>query len=286
MSASGASAGLGLASAASWGGSDFAGGLGARRAPALLVTVSGHAVTFLILLVICLGIRIALPGMHLLLYAAIGGFEGALALAIFYRALAMGGMGLTAALTGLLTALVPVVFSAIHYGVPAPLTAVGLAMGCAAIWLITRRPAASQSNAKATATPPAALWMGALAGVGFGSQLILFKFAGEGGLLWIMAAARAAGVAAVLIALLFMPPKTPWRGFWLTGIAAGVLDTAGNLFYIRASQVGRLDVAAVICSLYPAGTILLASLVLREHPARSQWAGMALALAAVALLSL
>lgn len=286
MNGSGASAGLGLVSAASWGGSDFVGGLGARRSPALLVTISGHAVTFLILLVICLGIRIALPGAHLLLYAAIGGFEGALALAIFYRALAMGGMGLTAALTGLLTALVPVVFSAIYYGLPAPFTAVGLAIGCAAIWLITRRPAADKSEAKATVTPPAALWMGALAGVGFGLQLILFKFAGAGSLLWIMAAARAAGVAAVLMVLLFMPPKTPWRGFWLTGIAAGILDTAGNLFYIRASQLGRLDVAAVICSLYPAGTILLASLVLREHPARSQWAGMALALAAVALLSL
>lgn len=284
MTASGTSAGLGFLSAASWGGSDFAGGLGARRASSLLVAISGHLFSLLVLLAVCLAIHLAVPGRHFLLYAALGGFEGALALAVFYRALAMGAMGLTAALTGLLTALVPTVFSALHYGLPAPFTAVGLAAGCTAIWLITHQPPAKAGGK--TATPARALLLGALAGVGFGSQLILFKLAGGGGLLWVMTSARAAGVVALALMLVAMPPKRPWRGFWLTGIVAGTLDTVGNLFYIRAAQLGRLDVAAVICSLYPAGTILLAALVLHERPTRRQWAGMALALAAVGLLSL
>jgi drug/metabolite transporter (DMT)-like permease len=124
-----------------------------------------------------------------------------------------------------------------------------------------------------------------LAGLGFGTQLILFKLASGGGILWIMTSARAAGVAAMLLVLMVMPPKAPWRGFWLFGILAGSLDTIGNLFYIQTTRVGRLDVAAMICSLYPAGTILLAALVLREWPTRRQFAGIALALAAVALLS-
>lgn len=89
----------------------------------------------------------------------------------------------------------------------------------------------------------------------------------------------------MLIVLAVAPPKVPWSGFWLTGIVAGTLDTIGNLFYIQASRVGRLDVAALVCSMYPAGTILLAALVLREWPTRRQLTGMALALAAVALLS-
>jgi uncharacterized membrane protein len=131
--------------AATWGGSDFVGGLGARRAPALLVVASGHFVSLLVLLAICFGARLALPGRHDLLFAALGGFEGALALALFYRALAMGAMGLTAALTGLLTALVPVLFSLFHDGLPTPLTAAGLALGLAAIWLITHSPAAKNS---------------------------------------------------------------------------------------------------------------------------------------------
>jgi drug/metabolite transporter (DMT)-like permease len=272
-------------SAATWGGSDFVGGLGARRAPALLVVASGHVFSLIVLLAICLGIRLAVPGAHFLLYAALGGFEGSLALAVFYRALAMGAMGLTAALTGLLTALVPVLFSLFHDGLPAPLTAAGLAIGLAAIWLITHAPAAKGPGKKEIPTPPAALLLGALAGVGFGTQLILFKMASGGGMMWVMTSARAAGAVALLLFLLAMPPKAPWRGFWLFGILAGALDTIGNLFYLQATRFGRLDVAALVCSLYPAGTILLAALVLREWPTRSQWAGIALALGAVALLS-
>jgi drug/metabolite transporter (DMT)-like permease len=229
--------------------------------------------------------QVALPGSASLFYAALGGFEGSLALAIFYRALAMGAMGLTAALTGLLTALVPVLFSLIREGLPSPLTVVGLIMGLAGIWLITHTPATKDPESNRAATPAAALLLGALAGLGFGTQLILFKMATTGGILWAMTSARAAGVAALLIVLAVKPPKGRWRGFWLTGILAGALDTVGTLFYIQASRVGRLDVAALVSSLYPAGTILLAALVLREWPTRRQFAGMTLALAAVALLS-
>jgi drug/metabolite transporter (DMT)-like permease len=281
MNASGASAGLGLVAASTWGGSDFVGGVGARRAPALLVVASGHIVSFLVLLAICLGIRLAVPDAHSLLFALVGGFEGSVALVIFYRALAMGAMGLTAALTGLLTALVPVVFTFFHDGLPSRLTAVGLAAGLAAIWLITHTPAKDSPT-----SPPAALLLGALAGTGFGAQLILFKMATGGGLLWIMTSARAAGCVALIVVILVRPPKGPWKGFWQTGILAGMLDTVGGLFYLRATQLGRLDVAAVVCSLYPAGTILLAALVLHEQPTRRQVAGMALALGAVMLLSL
>ncbi len=281
MSPSSAAAGLGLVSAATWGGSDFVGGLGARRAPALLVVFTGHFFSAIVLALLCLGARLPLPGHAALFYAGLGGFEGSLALAVFYRALAMGSMGLTAALTGLLTALVPVGFSLAQEGLPAPLTALGLGLGCVAIWLITHAPAA-----RGAGSPPMALLLGALAGTGFGAQLILFRLANTGGILWPMTSARIAGVLAMSLVLLIRPPRGQRSGFWLTGIAAGVLDTAGNLIYLRATQIGRLDVAAVVCSLYPAGTILLAALLLHERPTRRQIAGIGVALAAVALLSL
>jgi drug/metabolite transporter (DMT)-like permease len=274
-----------LLSAASWGGSDFVGGLGARRSPVLLIVVSGHFVTLLALLAVCLGGHFPLPGRHDLLFSAAGGFEGALALALFYRALAIGAMGLTAALTGLLTALVPVLFSLLHDGLPTPGTAFGLVMGLAAVWLITHAPDANAASGQ-HGTPVRALLLGALAGLGFGVQLVLFKFAAGGGILWIMASARAAGVTAMLLVILFSLPSRPWQGFWLYGVLAGAFDTLGNLLYIKTTQFGRLDVAAMICSLYPAGTILLAALVLRERPTQRQFAGIGLALAAVVLLSL
>jgi drug/metabolite transporter (DMT)-like permease len=271
---------LSLLSAATWGGSDFAGGWGARRSSTLLITAAGQIVSLAALLCICLALRLAIPAASYLIYAAIGGFEGAIALAIFYRALAMGAMGLTAALTGLLTALIPVVFDLLHSGWPGLPTSTGLAVGLAAIWLISQ----SQSS-RGAATPVRALLFGACAGVGFGAQLILFKMAAAGGVLWALTSGRIAGVAAILLTLACMPPARPWRGFWLAGILSGSLDTIGNLFYMQASQMGRLGVAAVICSMYPAGTILLAGIVLRERPTKRQLAGMGLALAAVALLS-
>ncbi len=280
MNGLGASAGFGVLSAASWGGADFAGGIGSRRAPALLVTAFGQAISLLLLIPVCLALGISMPAGHSLVFAVIGGFEGALALAIFYRALALGAMGLTAALTGLLTALVPVVFSLTRYGLPSPFTAAGLAAGCAAIWLITH-----PSGRTGTPTPVHSLLLGALAGAGFGAQLIFFKMAEGASLLGIMTAARAAGVTALLLVMLWARPRGSGRSYWLPATVSGLLDTAGNLLYMRAVQFGRLDAAAVICSLYPAGTILLAALLLRERPSRRQWAGMALALGAVALLS-
>jgi drug/metabolite transporter (DMT)-like permease len=280
MSSSGAAAGFGLLSATSWGGSDFAGGWGARRASTLLITASGQIVSLAGLLVVCLALRLALPGMSYLIYAAIGGFEGAIALAVFYRALAMGAMGLTAALTGVMTALVPVAFDLVHSGWPNAITLAGLAIGLAAIWLISHSPTREGAE-----TSQRALLLGASAGVGFGAQLILFKTAAAGGVLWALTSGRVAGVAAILLVVAVAPPKGPWRGFWVAGIVSGSLDTVGNLFYMLASQLGRLDVAAVICSMYPAGTILLAGIILRERPTKRQVAGMGLALAAVALLS-
>jgi drug/metabolite transporter (DMT)-like permease len=280
MASSGATVGLSLLSAATWGGSDFAGGWGARRTSSLLITSTGQIVSLAGLLVICLALRLPLPDSRSLIFGAIGGLEGAIALAVFYRALAMGAMGLTAALTGLLTALIPVAFDLWRAGLPGALTSAGLVAGLAAIWLISRSPSADGQG-----TPPRALLLGACAGVGFGAQLILFKMAASGGVLWAMTSGRVAGTAAIVMLVALTPPAKPWQGFWFPGIISGCLDTIGNLFYMLASQMGRLDVAAVICSMYPAGTIVLAGVVLRERPTTRQVAGMGLALAAVALLS-
>ncbi len=285
MNPSAAPVGFGLLSAASWGGSDFAGGVGARRAHALLVTAAGQIVSLAVLAAGCAAAHAGLPQGRAMVLLAFAGVEGALALALFYRALSMGAMGLTAALTGLLTALVPVGYSAVTDGLPGRVTALGLAAGLVAIWLITNNLGSSSSGR--------ALVYGAVAGVGFGLQLVLFRMvqAGPGveGWRWSLAAmlvVRVAGLAALLMVVGATRTRPGGGGFWVAGAVSGVLDTAGNLFFLAASRAGRLDSAAVVCSLYPAGTILLAALVLRERPTGRQVAGMGLALVAVALLSL
>jgi drug/metabolite transporter (DMT)-like permease len=286
--------GLGLVAASTWGGSDFAGGIGARRSPALLVAFSGHLVTLLVLLSACAFWRFPIPHRTEFIEGAIGGLEGSIALAVFYRALAMGAMGLTAALTGLLTALVPVVYGLCIEGLPGTLALAGLLLGVVAIWLIAHSPGHG--------TPPKALLMGAASGAGFGLQLILLKLASKGGVLWALTSARIGGVLAMsAILLVAWPRKTGNRqgnqpdpsrnhriytGFWKTGILAGSLDTIGNFGYTIAAHTGRLDLAALVSSLYPGFTILLAAMILRERPTRRQTLGMAVALASVVMLSL
>ncbi len=274
---------LGLGAAASWGGSDFAGGLGTRRSPALLIVASGHLVTLLALAALCTATRLPLPHLSQLAYGLAGGLEGAFALALFYRALAMGAMGLTAALTGLLTALVPVVFALWTLGLPRPVALAGLVLGALAIWLIAYAPGHG--------TPPLALLFGAIAGLGFGVQLILLHLASGESVLWGMTAARLGGVLGVGLVLVWITittsgPPMARSGFWKMGILAGTFDTLGNLAYAWGSHAGRIDIASTVASLYPGFTILLAALILHERPSRRQRLGMAVALTAVVLLSL
>jgi drug/metabolite transporter (DMT)-like permease len=246
-------------------------------------------VTLLLLLAACFFGQLPLPHRAEFLEGAIGGLEGSLALAVFYRALAMGAMGLTAALTGLLTALVPVAYGLWVEGLPAPLARAGLLLGAVAIWLIAHSPGHG--------TPPRALLLGALSGAGFGLQLILLKLASKDGVLWALTSARLGGVLAMSAILLFVWPRQGekenigsqsriWSGFWKMGILAGCLDTIGNFGYTLAAHGGRLDLAALVSSLYPGFTILLAAMILREHPTRRQTLGMAVALASVVMLSL
>ena len=299
---------FGLAAATAWGGSDFVGGLAARRSPALLLTFSGHFVTLLLLLAICAFGGLPVPHRTEFIEGAIGGLEGSLALVAFYRALSMGAMGLTAALTGLLTALVPVLFGLWSEGQPGPMAIGGLLLGGLAIWLIAHAPSRTSSpripgpripgpRISSQGAPTQALILGAISGAGFGVQLILFKFAARDGVLWALTSARIGGVLGMTAILLFAWPRhTPneaqisgnriGTGFWKMGILAGALDTAGNLGYTLAAHTGRLDLAAMVSSLYPGFTILLAALILRERPTGRQTVGMAVALASVVLLSL
>lgn len=76
-----------------------------------------------------------------------------------------------------------------------------------------------------------------------------------------------------------------WRaGFWLA-VGCGLLDAIANIIVIVGLRVGELEIVSVLTALYPAGTILLAAVVLRERIARLQWVGLALALAASAMLA-
>ena len=130
-------------------------------------------------------------------------------------------------------------------------------------------------------------------GVGFGVYFVALKFAGSAGVIWPLATCRMGSLAvcSLLVAGMALKARAGEARVRVTrlvvawALGAVLLDTSGNLLFIAATRAGRLDVAAVLASLYPASTILLAAWMLRERPTRRQGLGMAVAAAAVVMIS-
>lgn len=285
---------LALAAAVLWGGGDFSGGMGAKFAggtmgSALRVIVVSHAASISVLLLVA-GMRgDAFPHGAALFWGVGAGVMGGLSLMCFYVALSRGAMGASAALSGLLAAAIPAVVSIVGEGSPGMLRVVGFVVAGAAIWLIAAGP-----NAEAQPAAAGTVWLAVLAGVGFGIYFVALKMAGVAGVIWPMATARMGSLSVCVLILVAMALRGR-RGearARMTQAAVGwalvgaVLDTSGNLLFIAATRAGRLDVAAVLASLYPASTILLAAWMLRERPTRRQGLGMAVAAAAVVMITI
>lgn len=282
---------LGLGAAVVWGISDFAGGYVTRRTfPAIVVAIS-HGLSLLFLLLLLTILHAGPPARATIGFGLISGASGSIGLMLFYEALALGAMGLTAAIAGVITALLPVLYSLFENGRPSIPQAAGFVLAVLAIWMIAYTPGDKPH--------PRGLGLAAASGVGFGLMLVLLEKAGTSGVGWAMTFSRLGGssIAAVLAAITLIRRKGELAGNAAAGqhirwgkvvplaALAGAFDTAGNLFYTESALRYRLDVAAVLASLYPGITILLAAWLLRERTTRMQTAGMLLALAAVVLIS-
>ncbi|HEX6495858.1 MAG TPA: EamA family transporter [Acidobacteriaceae bacterium] len=285
-----ATVGLSLASAAIWGTSDFVGGIAARRLPSAAVVTLSHSLSLAVLVSLALIHASAWPDTPSAVYGALAGLACGTGVMVLYKALALGGMGLTAAVSGVLAAMLPVLWAFWTEGLPRVPQIAGIVLAAVAIWMIARAPGSPSSKK--------AILLGAAAGASFGCLFILLKLAGRGGVLWPLAWSRVASttLAAAVTALGMRrnrvakaepQPRVSWPGWAVLGLIAmaGLFDASGNTFYTIAARLGRLDIAAVLSSLYPAGTIVLAAALLKERTTRSQAAGMALALVAVVLIS-
>ncbi len=257
---------------------------------ALRVILVSHAASFTVLVAIARWRGDPFPHGALLAWGIGAGVTGGLALACFYVALSRGAMGASAALSGLLAAAIPAAVSMVAEGSPGALRIVGFLVAGAAIWLIAAGP-----NAEAVPANTGTIWLAVAAGTGFGIYFVALKMAGAAGVLWPMATARigSLSICSLMLLGLLSSSKTSeiaqgrlTRAAVRWALTTAVLDTSGNLLFIAATRAGRLDVAAVLASLYPASTILLAAWMLSERPTRRQGLGMAVAAAAVVMITL
>ena len=281
---------LALAAALTWGGGDFSGGMGVKTAGstvggALRIVLLSHLTSLMGLLIFSMARGLAFPHGAVLAWGLAAGVAGGLSLTAFYIALAQGAMGAAAAVSGLLAAAIPAAVSIAAEGWPGTLKLAGFAVAGGAIWMIAAGSSAERANGRL-------MGLAVGAGAGFGLYFVALKMAGPAGPVWAMATARMGSltVCSLLLAVLTLRGKAAGaaitrRSLLWVGLTAA-LDTSGNMLFVAATRAGRLDVAAVLASLYPATTILLAAWTLKERPTRRQGLGMVVALAAVVMITM
>jgi drug/metabolite transporter (DMT)-like permease len=271
------SAAYALGAVCTWGVSDFLGGYTARRFQAFFLAALGHLSGTVMMVAIALAAREPFPVRSQLLWASAAGIAGGISLAFFYRSLSQGNMGISAPVAAILSAGIPTIFALAHEGFPGVVTCVGFTLALAGIWLVSRPEGGGR---------PKGLALAIAAGLGFALFFIFIKKAGDGNALWIAAVARAASFAVtgtITLAGRRFSPSYP-AGFGL-GLIAGCIDVSGTFFFVRASQMGRLDTAVVLSSLYPAITVVLARLFLHERFTRWKTIGVLAALAAIPMIA-
>lgn len=270
---------FGLASALTWGTADFGGGLTTRRASVYGVTLVG-AIAGLALSALLAFVRSEAP----LAPADVGwsvaaGFLGSAGILGLYSGLAMGRMGVVAPVTGVLAATIPVAIGIVLQGVPAGLVVLGIALAIVAVVLVSRAPDHDDLQR------PSGIRYALVAGLGLGLFNVAISRVGAGHVfapLMIVRVIEALVVAGIAVAF-----RRPWRvprSLVPAVLGVGILDMSGNGLFVLAAQAGPLAVAAVLSSLYPVTTVILATVVLRERLTKAHAVGVAMALVAIALI--
>lgn len=272
---------LALAASVSWGISDFIGGLMTRRSSALSVLIGSQPVG----LVLALGFAVTIGGNLLpaddFLLAASGGVAMILALAIFYRAMALGSMSVVTTI-GTLGIVIPVVYGLAGGEEPTALQAVGAVIAIPAVMAVAHDP-----DPEWRAANRHSIGLAALAAFGFGIYLTIIDATAESDPPWTIVAIKVGSVALLGVATLWARPGLPAvRGGALAAVLAiGVFDVLANTLYAYATTNGILPLVAVAGSFYAAVTVLLARVVLGERLAPTQRLGFVFALVGVGLIA-
>ena len=270
---------LSLVAALSYGLSDFNGGLFSRRGGAWAVSlVAQLAATVAVLAIVV--VDGGSPTSADLGWALVAGVANGFGTAFLYRGLASGRMGVVAPVSGVGSVLVPVVVGLVSGERPGALVWIGIVIALPAIWLVSREPVDGAAGGGSGLTD------GVLAGLGFGTLFAaLAQIPAEAGFLPLAVNQLVAGGAIIVVAMVLRERWVPSNRYALGGILSGALGAVATGLFLVATHHGYLTVAAVLTSLYPAFTVLLAATVLREHVHRTQAYGLALCAGAVVLVA-
>ena len=274
---------LALASAVVYGASDFLGGLATRRSSAFSVVVWSQ-LAGLVMLGVAAGVMgTPVPARADLAWGALAGVGGGVGVVLLYRGLAIGRMAIVAPTTAVGAAALPVLAGLVLGERPPALALIGVGVALLAIVLVSSAPDLDALHTSRGLPPGLIEAIGS--GVGFALFFVALAQASETAGLWPLLTARVSIAVAALAGLATRTTLRPAAGSMRIILAVGVLDMAANLLYLLASRTGLLSLVAVVVSLYPASTVVLARFVLGERLAPRQLVGLVAAGAGVALIA-
>ncbi|MFP5352078.1 MAG: EamA family transporter [Actinomycetota bacterium] len=275
---------LGLAAALTYGTADFFGGLATRKTRVFTVVLLMQVFGGLLLLALFPFFADVAPSADAIWWGALSGIAGGTGVTFFYQALAIGRMSIVAPITGVVAASVPVIFGLLAGERPSGLALGGVILSLLAVALVSR---SSEDEAGETQDLLASGIVHALvAGLGFGGFFILLSEAGHDTGLWPLVGTRLSSTVLLAVALLVARGwEKPSAKTWPLIAGAGVCDVAANLFFLLAAREGLLSIVAVLTSMYPAATVLLARIVLGEKLGGTQLGGLATAALGVVAIS-
>lgn len=275
---------LALLSALCYGTSDFIGGVLSARIRPWTAAFTGQAVGGVVLVLLCLAEGKSLTGATLG-WGALAGLGGGVGIIYLYRGLSSGRMGVVAPLSGVLSALVPAVVGVLGGDRPSTLSWLGILLALPATWLVASG-ADDGGDARGRAGLGEGVLDGLLAGTGFGLSFAAVAQAPADAGQWPVAVELLiAAVVAVIGATLAREAWLPRTPVAFASVSTGVLAAAAMTAFLASTHRGMLAITGIIASLYPAATVLLAVLVLRERVHRAQGLGLALCGLAVALVA-
>ncbi len=278
---------LALLASLSWGTADFLGGLAARRVGTVRVLSASYPAGAVLITVVAV---VLIPGemsSGALLTGAAAGVVGLVAIGLLYAALSRGQMGVVSPITAVLSGAVPVVVGLALGEAIGLLAAIGIALAGVAVILVSRESGPHRH------TPARAVVLAVSSGLAIGVYLSILGTAPVDSGIWVATIGRWVSsvlilgvLAAVLLRARQVPSALRVRYPWNLALAAGGLDALANAIFQLAAQRGSLAIVAVIGSLYPAATVVLARYLLHERLSRWQLGGVGLALVAAAILAL
>jgi drug/metabolite transporter (DMT)-like permease len=272
---------LSLAASGCWGTADFLGGLQSKRVPVAMVLCLVEGTGLVGVLVVIAATGEPLPGTRAAILALVAGVGGVIALGCFYRALSIGTMSIVAPISATGVTL-PVVVGIATGDRLSTVVAVGLAVTVLGVVLASRE---RHDDAEQTAASRLSVGLALVAALGFGSYFVLSDAAADDSVLWLLVLSRAIPVPALAAFAWARGMRPPSRRIALVLVAAGTLDCGATALYGVANTKGALSIVSVVGSLYPVMTLILARAVLSERIRPVQQAGVAAALAGVAMIA-